>query len=134
MMRVVVYWFFCLLSIALMLVCWKAMTGPSRRFIDLAAEIFDEYGPALSASLIVLPVVMMDVLRMSNRFAGPVFRLRGALREIAEGRPVQPLNFRDDDFWGELGVEFNHAMARLARESNSRTQPTEEMIDLTPVA
>jgi hypothetical protein len=127
MVRTAWYWLFCLLSISLMLICWSAYNGPSRRFIDLATELYFRYGPGLAASLILLPIVMLDVMRLSNRFVGPVVRLRNGLREVAEGRPAQPLNFRDDDFWRELATDFNRAAARLAREDSPRYTPTEEM-------
>jgi hypothetical protein len=127
MLRVMLYWMFCLLSISLMLICWNAYTGPSRRFIELATELYHRYGPALSASLMLLPIVMMDVLRMSNRFVGPVLRLRRGLRDVAEGRPAQPLNFRDDDFWRDMANDFNRAAAHVARATAERSAATEEM-------
>jgi len=127
MLRIMLYWLFCLLSISLMLICWSAYVGPSRRFIDLISDLYFRYGPALSASLMLLPIVMMDVLRMSNRFVGPVLRLRKGLREVAEGRPAQPLNFRDDDFWREMATDFNRAAAHVARAAAERSAATEEM-------
>jgi hypothetical protein len=127
MLRIIMYWLFCLLSISLMLVCWSVYAGPPRRFADLAADLYYRYGPALSASLILLPIVMMDVLRVSNKFVGPVLRLRKGLREVAEGRPAQPLNFRDDDFWREMAGDFNRAAAHVARAAAERPAPTEEM-------
>jgi hypothetical protein len=127
MLRMIVYWLFCLLSICLMLICWNAFTGPSRRFIDLTSDLYFRYAPALSATLILLPIVMMDVLRMSNKFVGPVMRLRNGLRDLAEGRPAQPLNFRDDDFWREMATDFNRAAAHVARAAADRSVATEEM-------
>ena len=127
LLRTASYWLFCLISISLMVLCWNALTGPPRRFVDLTTDLYFRYGPALAASLIMLPIVMFDVLRMSNRFVGPVVRLRTGLKELADGRPAQPLNFRDDDFWRELANEFNRAAARLAREGSELSVPTEEM-------
>jgi hypothetical protein len=127
MVRTALYWLFCLLSISLMLICWNAYHGPSRRFVDLVTELYFRYGPALGASLILLPIVMMDVARMSNRFVGPVARLRSALRDVAEGRPATPLNFRDDDFWRELATDYNRATTRIAQGNSARAVPTEEM-------
>jgi hypothetical protein len=132
MLRVVVYWMFCLLSISLMLICWSAYKGPPQRFLDLVADLYYRYGPALSASLMLLPIVLMDVLRMSNRFVGPVLRLRRGLRDVAEGRPAQPLNFRDDDFWRDMATDFNRAAAHVARAAAERSAATEEMAE--PVA
>jgi len=110
-----------------MLICWSAYSGPSRRFVDLFSDIYFRYGPALSATLILLPIVMMDALRMSNKFVGPVMRLRGGLRDLAEGRPAQPLNFRDDDFWRDMATDFNRAAAHVARAAADRSVATEEM-------
>ena len=39
----------------------------------------------------LLPIVMMDVLRLSNRFVGPVKRLREGLKDLAQGKQVKPL-------------------------------------------
>jgi len=127
MLRMIVFWLFCLHSICLMLICWSAYSGPSRRFVDLFSDIYFRYGPALSATLILLPIVMMDALRMSNKFVGPVMRLRGGLRDLAEGRPAQPLNFRDDDFWRDMATDFNRAAAHVARAAADRSVATEEM-------
>ena len=127
LLRAAVYWLFCLISISLMLLCWSAYSGPPRRFIDLTTDLYYRYGPAMAASLILLPIVLLDVIRTSNRFVGPVMRLRSALRELAENRPAQPLNFRDDDFWRDMATDFNKAAARCAREAMELSRPTEEM-------
>jgi len=127
MVRVVVYWLYFLLSISLMLICWRVYSGPPQRFFDLLAEIYGQHAPALVASLIVLPVVMMDVLRLSNRFVGPVTRLRNGLKELAEGRPAQPLNFRANDFWRDAATDFNRVAARVAHASAERSRATEAM-------
>jgi len=130
MVRVALYWLFWLLSISLMIVCWNAYNGPSRRFVDLLTDLYFRHGPALAASLIVLPVVMMDALRLSNRFVGPIFRLRQGLRELADGKPTQPLNFRDNDFWRELGDEFNRAAATVRSHQGPSDATTEQLHDV----
>jgi hypothetical protein len=121
MMRVATYWSFCLLSIMLMVLCWSVYTGPPRRFAELFVELFHRYAPAMAASLILLPIAMIDVVRMSNRFVGPIVRLRGALNEWAQtGRP-RPVKFRDNDYWQDLAADFNRV---------AQTNP----IDPAPVA
>src|SRR5688572_2852891 len=107
MLRVASYWMFALLSITLMLLCWNVMTGPSRRFVEILLEMFNRYAPALAASMILLPLVMIDVARMSTRFVGPVIRLRGALGDLAANGRTTPITFRDDDFWQDLAEDFN---------------------------
>jgi hypothetical protein len=127
LLRIVLYWMFCFVSMSVILICWEAFHGSSLRMIDLVSKVYYRYGPVLSASFILLPLVMLDVIRVSNRFVGPVIRLRQGLRDVADGRPAQPLNFRDDDFWCDLATEFNRAVGRVAREASERSSPTEEM-------
>ena len=127
LIRAALYWLFCLVSISLMVACWSAFNGPPRRFVDVATDVYLRFGPAFAASLILLPVVLLDVLRVSNRFVGPIVRLRAGLKELAENRPAQPINFRDDDFWRDIATNFNKAAARCAREAMELSKPTEEM-------
>jgi hypothetical protein len=127
LLRIILYWMFCFVSLSAILICWEVFTGPSQRMIDLVSKLYFRYGPVLSASFILLPIVLLDVIRVSNRFVGPVARLRQGLLDVAEGRPAQPLNFRDDDFWRDLANNFNRAVARFAREASERSSPTEEM-------
>jgi hypothetical protein len=114
MLRVVAYWLFCLLTVTLMLLCWNIASGPPRRIGVIFQELYTRYAPALAASLVLLPLVMIDVVRLSGRFAGPIYRLRGALRGLAEGQDVRPVKFRDNDYWQDLAGDFNRVAARLA--------------------
>ena len=118
--RTSIYWMFCLFSVSLMLICWSAYTGPLKPFSVLVAELYHRHGPVLLASLILLPIAAMDVLRLSNRFVGPVSRTRAALAELAEGRAIEPIQFRDDDYWADLAGNLNEVAARL-NQSGSRS-------------
>jgi hypothetical protein len=117
--RTAIYWLFCLFSVSLMLICWSVFTGPIKPFNVLVAELYHRHGAVLLASLIVLPIAVMDVLRVSNRFVGPVARTRAALAELAAGRTIEPIQFRDDDYWRELAGNLNEVAARL-KQSESR--------------
>jgi hypothetical protein len=118
--RTAIYWFFCLFSVSLMLICWSAYMGPPKRFIDLVMDLYHRYGPALIASLILLPIAAMDVVRLSNRFVGPVLRMRTALTELAAGKAIVPLNFRDDDYWRDMAGSLNEVADRL-NQTESRS-------------
>jgi hypothetical protein len=86
----------------------------------MAADVYDQHAAVLLASLILLPITAMDVLRLSNRFVGPVSRMRFALEELAAGRPIEPVQFRDDDYWRDLAGNLNEVAARL-KQSESRS-------------
>ena len=84
------------------------------------------YGPGLIASFILLPMVVVDIIRLSNRFAGPLVRLRRAMRALARGEHVQPIYFREGDFWQEFANEFNGILARV-QGKDAPAEPTREV-------
>jgi len=123
--RVVCYWLICLVTITLMLLCWRIITGPARMFYTHLDDMWFHYGPALVASLVLLPLVIVDIVRLSNRFAGPMLRLRRSMGELAQGRPVEPISFRDGDFWQDFAKEFNSVLARVNRLQAQAAQHSE---------
>lgn len=111
--RVGFYWVVCLITITLMLLCWRILSGPARLFYTHFDEMWFNFGPALIASFILLPLVLVDIVRLSNRFAGPLVRLRRSMRALARGEEVRPIQFREGDFWQEFADEFNALLARM---------------------
>jgi sensor histidine kinase YesM len=65
--------------------------------------------------LALFPAFALDTVRFSNRFVGPIARLRRSMRELADGQRISNLSFRDNDFWCEVADEFN-AVARRMQE------------------
>jgi hypothetical protein len=80
---------------------------------QLLLQTWRMFWPVLFASALVLPLLLADVLRVSNRFAGPMYRLRNALRDLADGKPVTPVKFREGDFWCNMADEFNRVLDRM---------------------
>ena len=116
--RVVFYWVVCLITITLMLLCWSILRTP-RMFYAHFDDMWFHYGPALVASFILLPMVVADIIRVSNRFAGPLVRLRRSMRALARGEHVRPISFREGDFWQEFAEEFNAIAARVQGETST---------------
>ena len=125
--RVIVYWQFFVISLTAFLACRELYFEPASNIVDVFRNIHARYSPVMFASLILLPVVLLDIVWITNRVVGPMVRLRQGLRDMAEGRRVQPLSFRDNDFWQEMAGEFNRASAHAALSPIVRTAPTEEM-------
>lgn len=69
--------------------------------------------PLLGVMFLLLPVFLRDTLKLSNRFAGPMYRLRTALRSLAEKEPAHAINFRTGDFWQEAAADFNIVVDEL---------------------
>ncbi len=113
LVRAASYWLFCMVTIGVLLMVWGAWSGPPDRSVNVVREVSERYAPALLASLFLLPLVLLDVLRLSHRFVGPVARVRQGLGELAAGKRPAPLKFRDDDFWPEMAAEFNAAAEHI---------------------
>lgn len=130
--RVVFYWLSCMMTICLMLASWQMFYGPARPIFQQLDDMWFYYSPALFSSLIILPLVVYDMIQLSNKFAGPMFRLRRSIRELAAGKQVDHLRFRKGDFWHDFAEEFNELADRVRRmESRINELEGEERITRT---
>ncbi|MBM4000446.1 MAG: hypothetical protein FJ297_13070 [Planctomycetes bacterium] len=122
--RVAMYWVHCLITVAFMTVIWMILTDTPRNSTDLFRRLTAQCGPAFGASLLLLPLVVIDAVRMSNRFVGPMYRLRRAMRALAEGEPVPDQTFRQNDFWHEMADDFNRVARRVRQfEDDASAKP-----------
>lgn len=124
-LRVVAYWIFSVMAIGLLIVLWDVGQGPWGPLFDPARYhlLREKYTSMLIASLLVLPVLVADAWIQSSRYAGPIFRLRRCLRELAAGKPVEHIRFRKRDHWASLAGEFNELVdyvERLKAKANDR--------------
>ncbi|HTQ40691.1 MAG TPA: hypothetical protein VMJ32_16835 [Pirellulales bacterium] len=113
MLRAVEYWFCCVLTIALALLAWSLLTGPDQPLYQFFLDAWRFFLPTAVVSLLILPLLVYDIMKLSNRFTGPVYRLRRELRRLAAGENVSLLRFRDEDYWFELADEFNAVAQRM---------------------
>lgn len=68
----------------------------------------------------LLPAFMLDTIRFSNRFVGPITRLRRHLRQLADGNSDK-CSFRGADFWQDMAEEFN-AVASLVEKQKQEIE------------
>jgi hypothetical protein len=122
--RFVAYWIYCLLTVTMLLFFWRVLAGPPAAPHEHLFFVLANFAPAALATAMILPVIVYDVLRLSHRFAGPIYRLHGALDELTEGQTVRPLNFRGDDFWPDLAIKYNAVAARLGQLEPTMTEPS----------
>jgi hypothetical protein len=118
LLRVTFYWFMCLLTVTLMVLCWTVLTGPRAPAAVILLDALKMYGPALVASLFLLPMVLVDCNRFSNRFVGPILRFRGALGRLVDGEEVGPIKFREADFWHDVADNFNRLLETMPDRAN----------------
>ena len=70
----------------------------------------------------LFPAFALDTIRFSNRFVGPVARLRRYMRELTAGEKVATLAFRDNDFWSEVADEFNQVVELVEEQAEEIEQ------------
>jgi len=107
--RIVLHWFLYFIVAALAIVTLQAMlSGPDGE--PLMARVMQEISEFSLVGLIlvcIFPAFLLDTIRFSNRFVGPVGRLRKYLRQLGQDGNTDRLSFRGGDFWAEMAEEYN---------------------------
>ena len=124
--RVALYWFCCLMSVGLTLGAWSALENGPLAIDKWSETLWNQFGPVLVVSTIILPFALLDCLIMSNKYAGPLYRIRLALKQLATDEPMRPLKLRKGDLLVDIADDINLVSARLesldaqiAAESNN---------------
>lgn len=82
-------------------------------FVNEQAQAFFVHTAASFAVALLFSSIV--TLYLSFRLAGPIYRLRKHMRDIAErgAEGLEPLRFRNGDFYSDLPVAVNQAVDRL---------------------
>lgn len=75
---------------------------------------------ATAVCFIILFLLALLGLMISNRIAGPIHRLRGHMRSISEGGPIEKIGFREKDHFSGLAEDYNQVLERLKSAENSK--------------
>jgi hypothetical protein len=78
-----------------------------RGFGPLYMEYLGKQWPLLLTFLLFTPVFLYELLKFSHRIAGPLYRCRQVMQEMADGKPVPPFTPRKRDLMQELFQTFN---------------------------
>jgi hypothetical protein len=104
------------ISLVLIQVC---TLGVELSFADHLTTIWDRYGILFVVMAMLFPVFAYDTIKLSHRFAGPVYAIRFALRRLASGGDIPRVTFRKHDYWTELADDLNSVAEQLGRLKNS---------------
>jgi hypothetical protein len=126
-LRTIFYWTLCMVTIILMLMAWRAFAWPARPLQTHLDEIWFRFSPVFITSLLLLPVLIADAIGLSNRFAGPMVRLRQSMRRLADGERVALVQFRKNDFWQEFAEDFNRLVVRIQAMEAARANPGQRL-------
>ena len=135
LLRVLLYACCCFTVVTVMILTWRiVVSGPARMFYTHFDELWFQYAPVVIALLLLMPLVMIDVVRFSHRFVGPMLRMRRAMKERAEGGKVEPIRFRKNDFWHEAADHFNMLLRRVQEQEEllAKARQSAEPSELVP--
>jgi hypothetical protein len=98
-----------------------ALSHPQEPVSESLLRCLDEavfWAPGL---MLLAPLFAYDLIHISNRFVGPMFRLRRELRKLSNGEDVSPMYSRQGDFWADASESFNRLREELSelRELNA---------------
>ena len=111
--RMLLHWF-SFVALAFLLALGMAwLSRPSQSVSAVALSVWDMYGPFFLLMVVLLPGFMLDTVKLSHRFAGPIVRFRNAIKEISQGQPVNKITLRARDFWGDMADGFNAVVDRI---------------------
>ncbi len=111
--RVMLYWLCGLLYLGVGSACFEYNQRPDASMAELFGSLMSQWGPWMPSLLLVIPLVIFDVTRLSNQFAGPIYRLRQHLQQIEENPDCKPLSFRREDYWHDLAKPINSLQGEL---------------------
>lgn len=115
--RIIFHWlvFLAVASVAALML--QVLSDPFRPAGEHIENLWYTHGPFLVVMIFLLPVFVIDTIKISHRFAGPIYSLRRSMREVADGQPPRKLKFREGDFWQELAIDYNAMIERLAPQA-----------------
>lgn len=90
-----------------------ALSHPKEPVSESLLRCLDEavfWAPGL---MLLAPLFAYDLIHISNRFVGPMFRLRRELRKLSNGETVGPMFSRQGDFWSDASDSFNRLREEL---------------------
>lgn len=111
--RVAIYWCAAVIFVILPLAFVRTFTGDGGFFAANILEVSSEYWPVFLMMFLFLPFAVYDSIKVSNRFAGPIYRLRNELKRRESGEVVGPIKFREGDYYSDLPASINTLIAQI---------------------
>ncbi len=125
--RIFVHWCSFFAVAALATISLGVLLGdPGQSFAARFGSELKSFGVIGLVMVALLPGFMLDTIRFSNRFVGPVGRLRKSLQQLKEGQS-ETLAFRGTDFWVEMGNEFNAISSLVKQQQDEIVQLREQL-------
>ena len=120
LLQLLLHWGLFLTAAVVLLTVWQVLSGPLSPIQDHMAVMWERFRPVCVVLVLLMPAFLLDSIKLSHRVAGPMVRLRREFQNLAAGKFVAPVRFRDKDFFHEVAEDFNKAVARIALDHPDR--------------
>lgn len=98
-------------------------------FRQLFQQFSTDFYPVIFCAALILPVFMIDFVRMTHRIAGPLVRFRTVLGELMAGKRVKSFELRKGDLLTEFEEDFNRFLGYYNTRLESPECGIERMSD-----
>jgi hypothetical protein len=127
--RIVTYWCITWLLVFTLTIVARLLLA-DLSFSVLAGQIISDFWFPVLISVFLIPIVVWDSYRFSNRIAGPIPRINRQLRRMADNEPVELLQIRENDLCHELVHNVNEVIRNfpqqpVAHATRERREPLE---------
>lgn len=122
--RLLVYWLAMAAFVTLPIAISQTIAQPNRLLYQHYLDTLRSHWPILLTLSVMLPFLIYDTLKFSNRFAGPMFRMRRELNRFAQGETIPPIRLRPNDFWRDFAVQLNDLMERVRAAEQKAAEAT----------
>jgi hypothetical protein len=100
---------------------WNLADATVRKGVfALYIEFVSEEELVLITLLLVAPVVAYEMFKFSHRIAGPLYRCRQLMREMAAGKTVAEFQPRRHDLLGDFFRDFNALIREWNEQVNTK--------------
>lgn len=111
--KIAIHWVLFFICNAIALMIWiRLFEQPDADWGQTFGDTLRRFLPFFIITMALIPAFVWDTLKLTNRFAGPISRLRSALADASAGRATPPLQFRTNDYWKEIAQNFNSVIDR----------------------
>ncbi|MDP6057657.1 MAG: hypothetical protein QGH33_02140 [Pirellulaceae bacterium] len=101
---------------------------------QLLAAIWRDLCPFIIVSVAISPIVLISVIRFSNRFIGPMLRFRRAIKQLAKGETPARIALRRQDYWRDMADDINQVSVLLENtRSVDHDEPPRDVEELVEV-
>ncbi|XZE55440.1 hypothetical protein SH139x_001451 [Planctomycetaceae bacterium SH139] len=128
--RTIIHWVACVTYFAVVLFFTQMLYDPEQSFWEhVRAYTFDALH-WLPAILLLLPLVVYDTLRVSQRIVTPVLQVQAGLAELVQDQKSAQLEIAEENYFPELLSHFNQVRGMVGNAQPEELSDEEAEMEL----